>query len=83
MPLSLPKLEFVCRYETPAKCCKYLVEDAEHDGIFHCLKLSNFRDEIDGQNKPEWMKIFDEVNENDNCQGYPIMKYLRVGYDCP
>ena len=83
MPLSLPQLQNICQYEAPSKCCKYLVEDAEEDGVFHCVKLSHFRDEIDGNDKPDWLKAFsDDGNQNDNCAGYPIMKFLEVGYDC-
>lgn len=84
MPLSLPQIVNVCLFDNPTKCCKYLVEDADKDGIFHCLKLSHFRKEIDGQDGSIWASIRNEQSsKNDNCSGFPIMKFIEIGYDCP
>jgi len=80
MPLSLAQVYDVCLATDPdGKCCRYLSEDV--DGrVYHCLKKSSFKKEIDQEVKNNSGKSL-SMPKGDNCEGYPIFTCLVVGYD--
>jgi hypothetical protein len=88
--LSNKQLENVCLiHEAAYKKCRYLsLDDADHTK-YYCLKKNIRKQEID-------LEINNTINESislgkdpktlniplgDNCQGYPVMRYIEQGYD--
>lgn len=92
MPLSKKQLQDVCLlYDGTYKKCKYLAQDDSDWAKYYCLKKSSKKSEIDVETddfiRETRKKGKDPRKENiplgDNCEGYPIMKYINQGFDCP
>ena len=90
MPLSKNHLNDVCLlYQEPCRQCRYLEEDT-NTWDWYCMKQ---RDGRKKQIDASVDKLLDEckrkgldpeaqgVPMGDNCDGYPILKYLEQGYD--
>jgi hypothetical protein len=64
--------------------CKYLQSDELELGVFQCAKLSNQKDIVDEMVKKDNLKLIQkglDPRDQDNCAGYPILRYKKVGYD--
>lgn len=91
MPLSKKQLENVCLLNDKHKKCRYLAQDDIDVSKWFCMKKSSRKSEIDEEVdliiKEFKSKNVDPKTQNmplgDNCSGYPILKYLDQGYDCP
>lgn len=90
--LSQKQLRDVCLvYDGTYARCRYLAQDETDYTKWYCLKKSPKAKEIDVEIsdfvKEARKKGKDPRKENvalgDNCQGYPIMRYLEQGYDKP
>ena len=89
--LSQKHLRDVCLvYDTTSAKCRYLAQDESDYSKFYCLKKSPQKSrEIDVELadfvKEARKKGKDPRKENialgDNCQGYPVLRYLEQGYD--
>ena len=70
--------------------CRYLREDDDNLGVWHCCKLRPYeRNKIDLKVK-EYIKDASKKGKNpyleavplgDNCSGYPVLKFVEQGYD--
>lgn len=92
MPLSLKQLHDVCLiYNGGSRQCKYVAQDDNDSSVWFCLKQSSKKSEIDDEItdhlKELKQKGIDPVKQRiplgDNCNGYPILRYLKQGYDQP
>lgn len=90
--LSQKQLKDVClMYDGTYAKCRYLAQDDSDYTKFYCLKKSPKGAEIDVELtefvKETQKKGKDPLKANialgDNCDGYPILKFLVQGYDCP
>jgi hypothetical protein len=90
MPLSLKQLQDVCLQQvSDNRKCKYLGQDDNDPSLWHCLKKSPKKKEIDDEVvdylKELKKKGIDPHTQNiplgDNCSGYPILKFVKQGYD--
>ncbi len=90
MPLSKKQLQDKCLlYDGTHKKCKYLAQDDNDWSKYYCLKKSPKKSEIDVETdafvREARKKGKDPRKEGlslgDNCEGYPVMKYLEQGYD--
>ena len=69
--------------------CKYLAQDDTDHTVWFCLKKSSKKaeidDEMDDYLKDLSKKGTDPKSQNmplgDNCSGYPILRYIKQGYD--
>lgn len=90
MPLSLKQLQDVCMlYTGNYKRCRYAGQDDTDSSKWYCLKKSSKRQEIDDETD-EFLKELKKKHQDpkkqgvplgDNCDGYPILKYMEQGYD--
>lgn len=90
--LSQKQLRDVCLvYDGTHARCRYLSQDETDYSKYYCLKKSPRGAEIDVELtdfvREARKKGKDPRKENvpmgDNCQGYPILRYLEQGYDKP
>lgn len=90
--LSQKQLRDVCLvYDGTYARCRYLGQDETDYSKYYCLKKSprgaDLDVEIDDFIREARKKGKDPRKENvpmgDNCQGYPILRYLEQGYDKP
>lgn len=91
MPLSKKHLQDVCLVYGGYKRCRYLAQDDTDYTKNYCLKKTSKKDDIDGE-VDEFMKDCKAkgtdpktagMSLGDNCGGYPILKIIDQGYDCP
>jgi hypothetical protein len=85
--LSDKHLEHVCCLLQGAKCCRYVVEDDNRIGVYHCQKRTSEKEKID-ENVKNIIEVHKKrgteptVPMGDNCYGYVSgFKYLEQGYD--
>jgi hypothetical protein len=90
MPLSLKQLQDVCLiYTNDSRKCKYLAQDDSNASVWYCLKKSSKKAEVDDETndylKDLKKKGIDPRKQGtplgDNCDGYPILRYIKQGYD--
>jgi len=90
MPLSKKHLQDVCLlYDGTYKKCRYLAQDDADWSKWYCVKKSSKKQgidiEVDDFIADARKKGKDPRKENiplgDNCEGYPILKYIEQGYD--
>lgn len=90
--LSLKQLQDYCLlYNTNSRKCRYLAQDDDDASKYYCLKLSSKRSDIDDETadhfKESKNKGIDPYSQGnplgDNCSGYPILKHIDQGHDCP
>lgn len=86
MPLSLKQLEHVCLINDVAgNKCRYLAYDSENNSNdWICLKKTNKKQRIDKEIEQFKLNnknfIYEEMPPlGDNCEGFPVMKYLIQG----
>jgi len=90
MALSLKQLQDVCLlYVNDSRKCKYLAEDDSDKNLHYCLKKSSKKIEIDDES----VDLLNDLKKKginphsqgmplgDNCPGYPILRYIKQGYD--
>lgn len=89
MSLSLKQLDNICLWKSnDFRHCRYL---ATEDNMWFCLKKSFRKAEIDEEINEEINSIKKKGNDpkkqgfplGDNCQGYPILRHIKQGYDIP
>ena len=90
MPLSLKQLQDVCLlYSRDSRKCKYVAQDDTDSSMWFCLKKSSKRAEIDDE-ADDLLKDLKKKGTDprkqgaplgDNCEGYPILRYIKQGYD--
>lgn len=90
MPLSLQQLQSYCNYKaTDSSRCRYLGQDDNDSSVYFCLKKSPKKKEID-EEASETIKDMkkrgvDPSKGNsplgDNCEGFPILRYIKQGFD--
>lgn len=90
MPLSLRQIQDVCLiYSNDSRKCRYLAQDDSNPSVYYCLKKSSKKAEIDDETndylKDQKKKGADPRKQatplGDNCEGYPILRYIKQGYD--
>ena len=89
--LSSKHLEHVCLLlQLSSKTCRYIVEDDNLTGVYHCGKLTSEKEKIDERVKnliKTHAKRGTDPNDaqiamGDNCEGYISgFKHLEQGYD--
>jgi hypothetical protein len=92
MPLSKKQLQDKCLlWSGSYKRCRYLAQDDNDWSKWYCLKLTAKKAEIDVETE-EFIKDTRKKGQDpkkaniplgDNCQGYPILKFIEQGYDIP
>lgn len=90
MPLSLKQLQDVCLiYSNGSSKCKYLAQDDSNASVWYCLKKSSKKAEVDDETN-DYLKDLKKKGVDprkqgtplgDNCDGYPILRYIKQGYD--
>lgn len=90
MPLSLKQLQDVCLiYANDSRKCKYLAQDDSNPSVWYCLKKSSKKAEVDDETS-DYLKDLKKKGVDprkqgtplgDNCDGYPILRYIKQGYD--
>lgn len=90
MPLSKKHLQDICLlYTNDSGKCRYLAQDDMDWTKHYCVKLTQKKDKIDEQTN-DFISATkkqgkDPYKQNaplgDNCDGYPIFKFIEVGYD--
>jgi len=90
MPLSLKQLQDVCLiYTNDSRKCKYLAQDDSNASVWYCLKKSSKKAEVDDETS-DYLKDLKKKGVDprkqgtplgDNCDGYPILRYIKQGYD--
>lgn len=88
--LSLKQLQDVCLVHSgDHRRCRYLAQDDHDWQKWYCLKKSPKKAEID-VDVDEFIQETRKKGQDprkanipigDNCQGYPILKYIEQGYD--
>lgn len=89
--LTRAQLEHVCLLYQDAKQCRYLKDDITYNAVIWvcCKHNSALKKEAD-YFAEEAIKEFKaqgsdpnsgDIPLGDNCSGYPILKYLKQGYD--
>ena len=90
--LSLKQLKDVCLVNDGTyKKCRYLVQDDNDYTKYNCIKKTakakELDDELDDFLRESRKKGKDPLKDNiplgDNCAGYPLLRHLPQGYDCP
>jgi len=90
MPLTKKHVKDICLwYASNFRTCKYCTQDELDPSKFYCLKQSSKKAIVDSEVKEYFKKMINSNQDpkkqglplGDNCQGYPIMKYLEQGYD--
>ena len=90
--LSKKQLLDVCLlYSGDSRRCRFLTQDESDYTKWHCLKLTSRKSDIDVEVsdfiKDCRRKGTDPTKSNlplgDNCGGYPILRSINQGYDCP
>ena len=82
MPLTKLHVLNVCKGSTEEENCRYLDEDEFDPNVFNCLKKTSRKNVID-----EMIEKRKAINKNcemplgDNCPGYPVLRFVEVGYD--
>jgi hypothetical protein len=79
MPLTHLHVLNVCKIGTPEQCM-FLHEDELDRNIYFCLKLSSQRKYVEDL-RTGTVGGLPSLPKNDNCKGYPILRYKNVGYD--
>lgn len=89
MPLSQKQLTDICLlHDNTHKKCRYLAQDDNDWSKYYCLKKTTAKkNEIDVETddflRDMRKKGKDPYKENvplgDNCEGYPILKYIEQG----
>ena len=90
MALSLKQLQDVCLLYDQEGQCRYLRQDVQTYDKWYCVKQKKI-EKAKVDNKVDEMMLdcaqkgIDPsdtgVPFNDNCDGYPILKYVEQGYD--
>lgn len=90
MPLSLKQIQDVCLiYSNDSRKCKYLAQDDSNPSVWYCLKKSSKKSEIDDETN-DYINDLKKKGQDpkkqgtplgDNCDGYPILRYIKQGYD--
>ncbi len=91
MSLSLNQLRDVCLVYSSdsSKKCRYLAQDDIDSSAWYCLKQSSKKADVDDEVR-DYLKDLKNKNIDpktkgmplgDNCKGYPILKYIKQGYD--
>ena len=88
--LSKKQVQDICLFQQGNyKTCRYCAVDELDPSKFYCLKQSSKKAITDAEVK-EFLKKMKKSNQDptnqglplgDNCQGYPILKYIEQGYD--
>lgn len=90
--LSQKQLTDVCLlYDPTYKQCRYLSRDENDYSKHYCLKRTAKANDIDVELddfiRDTRKKGKDPKKENvplgDNCKGYPLLRNIQQGYDCP
>jgi hypothetical protein len=90
MPLSLKQLQDVCLlYSNDSRKCRYVAQDDTNHNVWFCLKKSSKKAEIDEETDDYLRDMRKKGNDpkkqavplGDNCEGYPILRYIKQGYD--
>lgn len=86
--LSLKQLQDVCLiYSNDSKKCRYLAQDDSNASVWYCLKKSSKKAEIDDETDDFLKDLKKKVTDSrrtplgDNCKGYPVLRYIKQGYD--
>ena len=90
MPLSLKQLHDICLLnDNDGKKCRYVAQDDTNPSVWFCLKKSSKKTEIDAE-ADDFIKDAKKKGSSikkqgpplgDNCAGYPILRYIKQGYD--
>jgi hypothetical protein len=90
--LSRKHLNDVCLlYSGDSRRCRFLTQDDSDPSKWHCLKLTSRRQDIDVE-VADFIKDCRRKGQDpaksgmplgDNCGGYPVLKNINQGYDCP
>ena len=90
MPLSKNQLHNVCLlYSGNHKRCRYLAQDDNDWNKWYCLKRTSKKADIDVETE-DFIRQTRKKGQDptkagiplgDNCQGYPIFKFIEQGYD--
>jgi len=90
MPLSLKQIQDIClAYANDYSKCRYLTQDDSNPSVYYCLKKSSKKSEIDDETN-DYLNELKKKGTNpkdqnaplgDNCNGYPILRYIKQGYD--
>jgi len=90
MPLSLRQLQDVCLiYANDSRKCRYLAQDDTNSSVWYCLKKSSKKSEVDDETN-DYLRDLKKKGVDprkqgtplgDNCDGYPILRYIKQGYD--
>lgn len=90
--LSKKQLQDVCLlYTLNHQRCRYLAQDDIDWQKWYCLKKTSKRSDIDVETN-EFIADCRKKNQDpkqagiplgDNCQGYPVLKFIEQGYDKP
>lgn len=90
MPLSLKQIQDVCLiYANDSRKCKYLAQDDSNPSVWYCLKKSSKKSEVDDETN-DYINDLKKKGQDprkqgtplgDNCDGYPILRYIKQGYD--
>lgn len=90
--LSLKQLKDICLVNDGThKKCRYLAQDENDYTKFYCIKKTAKAQELDAElsdfikeaRKKGKDPLKDNVPLGDNCNGYPLLRHLMQGYDCP
>ena len=90
--LSNNQLHNVCLIgENSYRRCRFLSQDETDYTKWYCLKktgkATQINDEIDQYVQDCLIKGKDPKADNfplsDNCTGYPLLRHIKQGYDCP
>ena len=84
MPLSDLHVVHVCNLQSKSNDgCRYLSEDSLINGVYHCLKLTGQKRQIDDAvaDHIRTDSSDDRVPLGDNCPGYPVLQHATVGDD--
>lgn len=90
--LSLKQLKDVCLVnDNTFSKCRYLSQDENDYTKWYCLKRTakalDIDAELDDFVRECRKKGRDPRKENvplgDNCAGYPLLRHINQGYDCP
>lgn len=90
--LSLKQLKDVCLINDGTyKKCRYLAQDDNDYTKYYCIKKTAKAQELDDTlndflreaRKKGKDPLKDNIPLGDNCNGYPLLRHLMQGYDCP
>lgn len=90
--LSPKQLKDVCLFDDQTyRKCRYLSQDENDYTKYYCSKKTSKAQEIDLElddfirdaRKKGKNPLSENVPLGDNCKGYPLLRNLQQGYDCP